>query len=187
MSHIQFNSDSFDKQLEKARQFKADTGIRLDIGCGENKQPGFIGLDWQYLPDVDLVWDIEIYPWPLDPDSVSVAIASHVVEHINPARGNFLNWMDEVWRVVSPGGQFAVSCPHGHSAGFLQDPTHCNMLNENSWAYFDPRQVGGNLYRIYRPKPWQADFLSFDYAGNMEVLLTKMTIKESKDYQENEK
>ena len=87
----------------------------------------------------------------------------------------FIRFMDEVWRVLKPGGQFAVICPHGYSPGQLQDPTHCNHNNEATWAYFDPfeRETGGHLYRIYNPKPWELVHITWSYAANMEVLLRK--------------
>ena len=61
-------------------------GIKLDIGCGGNKQPGFVGLDVRKLPGVDIVQDIEKFPWPLPNESVSFAMASHVLEHITKGR-----------------------------------------------------------------------------------------------------
>lgn len=151
-------------------------GIRLDIGCGQNKQaPDWIGIDARDLPGVDIVHNVEVYPWPLPDECVTVAVASHLVEHINPHGGGFIRFMDEVWRVMKPGGQFAIATPHGASPGFLQDPTHCNPCNEATWAYFDPLEpnTGGGLYRIYRPKPWQIKNLSWDPAANIEVVLVK--------------
>lgn len=60
-------------------------GVKLDIGCGANKQEGFIGMDIRQLDGVDIVHNIEQYPWPFPDESVSLSVASHVLEHINPA------------------------------------------------------------------------------------------------------
>jgi SAM-dependent methyltransferase len=152
-----------------------NSGIRLDIGCGEAKTEGFIGLDIRALPGVDIVHDVEEQPWPLPDECVLMAVCSHVVEHINPHKFGFIDFMDEVWRVMKPGGEFAISCPHGNSQGFLQDPTHCNMINETTWAYFDPEEprTGGMLYNIYRPKPWRIKYLSWAPDANIEVVLVK--------------
>lgn len=147
-------------------------GIRLDIGCGAGKQTGWFGIDMQPLPGVDCVHDLESYPWPLPDECALVAMASHVVEHINPAQGGFLRFMDEVWRLLKPGGEFAIVTPHGWSAGYLQDPTHCNPCNENTWVYFDPEHPS-DFYRFYQPKPWSIKFLAWDYAANIEVVLVK--------------
>lgn len=156
------------------------SGIRLDIGCGANKQTNFVGIDIRPLPGVDIVHDLEEYPWPLPDGCVLLAVCSHVVEHINPARSNFLRWMDELWRVMRVGGEIAIAHPHGSSQGFLQDPTHCNALNEATWAYFDPfeNRMNGQLWSIYQPKPWRIKFLNWSPAANVEVILVKRALEE---------
>jgi len=63
---------------------KNNLGVKLDIGCGANKQEGFVGMDVRDLPNVDIVQNIEQFPWALPDESVSLATASHVLEHINP-------------------------------------------------------------------------------------------------------
>lgn len=161
-------------------------GIQLDIGCGSNKQPGFVGMDIQPLDQVDLIWDWNRYPWPLPDECVIRAMASHVVEHVPPVMIDrcgtyfpFIKFMDEVWRVLKVGGEFMIACPHGSSQGFLQDPTHCNALNESTWAYFDPEEpnTSGLLYAFYKPKPWRIKYLSWAPNANIEVVLVKREIQ----------
>ena len=148
------------------------SGCRLDLGCGENKQgPDWVGMDIRPLLGVDIVWDIEQIPWPIPDACCLTVLASHLVEHIDPAHGGFLKFMDEVWRVCRVGAQFAISMPYGLSPGYLQDPSHVNCRNEITWAYFDPTQP---LWRIYRPAPWHIESLSWNPIGNMEVLLKKI-------------
>ena len=57
-------------------------GIRLDIGCGENKQEGFVGMDARALPGVDIIHDLEVFPWPLPDDCCLTIVGSHIIEHI---------------------------------------------------------------------------------------------------------
>lgn len=155
-------------------------GIQLDIGCGANKQPGWVGMDIRELPGVDIVHDINVHPWPLPDGCALRAMASHLVEHIPPVmivdgRTRFLviEFMNEVWRIMKTGGQFAIAVPHGSSQGFLQDPTHCNPCNEATWAYFSPGHPSG-LWTIYQPKPWRIAHLSWSPAANVEVILEKI-------------
>jgi len=154
-------------------------GIKLDIACGGHKNPDFVGLDIRSLPNVDIVWDVNMHPWPLPDDCVIMATASHLLEHIpgvvidnGHTRFPFLEFMDEVWRIMRVGCEFYIVVPHGSSQGYMQDPTHCNAMNQTRWAYFDPVN-GGNLYAIYRPKPWEIRDIKWSPEANMEVVLAK--------------
>lgn len=157
-------------------------GIKLDLGCGANKQHDFVGMDIRKLPGVDIVHNVEKFPWPLPDKCASLIMASHLVEHINPHGGVFLRFMDEVWRVLKYDGRFIISAPYAGSPGYWQDPTHCNGCNEITWAYFDPLEAGGFLYKIYKPKPWKIIFNSWSMNGNIEVVLEKR--KEDPSYYE---
>lgn len=160
-------------------------GIQLDIGCGGNKQPNFVGIDIRDLPGVDIVHDVNLHPWPLPDECVTRAMTSHLVEHIPPVavlesgtRFPFLEFMNEVWRVCKPGAEFMLSLPYASSPGFAQDPTHVNPCNEVTFAYFDPLHHT-KLWDIYQPKPWYYRYVSFDPMWNLEVLLLRYSNEES--------
>ena len=159
------------------------SGIRLDIGCGLNKQPGFVGMDIQPLSSVDIVQDWLSFPWILPDESVIQAIASHVVEHVprvtyrdGKSHWTFVEFMDEVWRVLKPDSQFAIVMPYCLSMGYYQDPTHVNPCNEVTWLYFDPEAQNGLFYNFYKPKPWKLENIAWNPAANMEILLRKRSI-----------
>ena len=163
-----------DKTIERLINDRG--GIQLDIGCGRARQPDWVGMDIQDLPNVDIVHDWNDIPWPLPDESCVRAMASHVIEHVPPHNNGFINFMNEVWRVLKPDGRFAISMPYATSPGMYQDPTHCNFCNERTWLYFDPLDpVDSGLYQFYRPKPWKiATWPVFSNPnGNMEVLLIK--------------
>lgn len=157
------------KKLVQARQT-----IGLDLGCGENKQVGFIGMDQQALEGVELVWDLEKFPWPI-PDSVChTVIASHIIEHIDPHHTIAL--FNEVWRVTREGGKFMIATPYAGSQGYWQDPTHCNGFTYSTFQYFDPYFP---LYSFYKPKPWRISwgFPAFQVDGNLEIIMIKLADK----------
>lgn len=156
-------------------KFEKAKGIRLDVGCGDQKQRGYVGLDIRDLPTVDIIHDMEKTPYPI-PDEVCLTIvASHVVEHINPANFGFMKVMDEWHRIMKDHGRLMIAMPYGYSKGFLQDPTHCNPRNEATWGYFDPTH-GAGLWVIYKPRPWKILLNSWHVDGNMEVVLEKMPV-----------
>lgn len=160
--------------------------INIDLGCGENKQAGFIGVDLRDANGVDIVQDLEKYPWKDIPDNVAdLVFASHLLEHINPAGGGFIKFMDEIWRITKFGGRLMASFPYAGSPGYWQDPTHVNGITEVTIAYFDPLakdlQSGTfyHLYTIYRPKPWKIVSCNYNIYGNMEILLEKRIVDKS--------
>ncbi len=146
--------------------------LKLDIGCGENKEKGWIGIDIRPLPGVDFVHDIENLPLPFKDETFTLLSASHVLEHINPHKFGFIKFMDECWRILKHDGQFRIATPMGGSMHFLADPTHINPIVPHTFHYFDPMQVTG-LYKQYRPKPWAIQQIFWNPDGNIECLLSK--------------
>ena len=159
--------------IEKAQ------GIHLDLGCGANKQRNFVGMDVRPLDGVDIVHDVNVHPWPLPDECTTRIMASHLVEHIPPTAINgkgtwfpFIEFMDEAWRISKVGCEFMIAAPYWLSPGFAQDPTHCNSINETTFAYFDPLHQS-QLWSIYKPKPWYYRFVSFNPVGNIEIMLMR--------------
>ena len=151
--------------------------VKLDIGCGPLLKPGWIGIDHTIYPNV-IQHELEDYPWPLPDDSVDLALASHIAEHINRANCGFIKWMDEIWRVLKIEGQLMIAMPYAGSPGYWMDPTHVNGCTEETWRYFDPMDKAGYFF-TYKPKPWKIVNCSFDVTGYMEVALEKRRIDPS--------
>ena len=152
----------------------------VDIGCGANKiAPHWFGIDYRALPGVDLVQNLEKFPWKIPSESFDTAASSHVIEHSNPAQGIFIKFMNEVWRSLKPGGEFIIGCPYATSIGMFRDPTHVNFINEETFSYFDPQDqlYNGALYHIYAPLPWKIKINTWHVTGNMEVVLVKRDIR----------
>jgi len=152
---------------------KENGGLMLDVGCGANKQRNFIGMDKRKLEGVDIVWDLEEFPYPMPKNCCLTIVGSHIYEHIKPWL--VIDFMNELWRIMKPDGQLLFACPYGWSFGYIQDPTHCNPVNEATWQYFDPAYP---LYNIYEPKPWeiQKGFPVWQVTGNIEIMLRKISI-----------
>lgn len=151
--------------------------MKLDIACGSRKDEGWIGIDIQPLPGVDIVHDLNTHPWPIESGSVEAAKAWHIIEHIPPVavtehgtRLPFIEFMNECWRVMTVGARMDIELPYGSSEGFKNDPTHCNPCNEATWEYFDP---DFQRYQYYRPQPWKIVSCSFAREGLMNVVLEK--------------
>jgi len=129
--------------------------MKLDIGCGDRKATGHVGMDRQACDGVDVIHDWNDLPWPFENAEFVEARASHVVEHICPLR--IIEWIDEVWRVLKVGGRLHIAMPYAGSGSYAQDPTHCLQATEKTWQYFDPQY---SLHSVYRSRPWRVESIN---------------------------
>ena len=167
------------KTRRLSTKLESKMSLRLDLGSGGNKiGPDWVGIDSQALPGVDVVHNLEEVPWPLPDECASVAVASHLIEHINPANNGIIKFFNEVWRVLKFDGELAITTPYAGSYGFWQDPTHVKGFNEASFYYFDPLHPSG-YYRFYKPKPWKIKESIFHRNGNLEIILIKRRLDPS--------
>lgn len=107
--------------------------MKLDIACGRDKKPGFTGIDIAPGEGVDIVHDLNVYPWPIADSTVSEAHISHYVEHTP----DLMKFMNELWRVCEAGAKVTIVCPYYTSIRAWQDPTHTRAISEATWLYFN--------------------------------------------------
>lgn len=106
--------------------------VRIDIGCGEQKRPGTIGLDRRVVKGVDVVCDLE-GGLPLRARSVETAYVIHTVEHIHNLNG----FMEELYRVCCPGAKVYIKTSYYTSREAFVDPTHVRFITDDSFKYFE--------------------------------------------------
>lgn len=111
--------------------------IKLDLGCGPNKQPGFTGVDQFALPGVDVVCNLGKAKWPWDNDSVEEVHCSHFLEHLTNLNGKWerVHFFNELHRVLKVGGKCSLIIPHWNSNRYYGDPTHCEPFSEMGFYY----------------------------------------------------
>ena len=108
----------------------------IDIGCGNQKVRGSIGIDNSPLVNPDLCLDLNVDSLPFEDDSIDLAYASHSLEHLTMA--GFMNVMSETYRVLRPGAQFLIVGPYFSGHANLANPFHNNKvaLNEHTFRFF---------------------------------------------------
>jgi SAM-dependent methyltransferase len=132
--------------------------ISLDLGCGKSPRNPFnccsvlgIDVDVRLLSEKIKIADLSVEQIPFESDQFDIVTAFDFLEHIprviyfegkrlNP----FVEVMNEISRVLKPGGVFFSSTPvYPHPATF-QDPTHVNFITEKTFInYFS---VSHNCY-----------------------------------------
>ena len=95
--------------------------LKLDIGCGRNKLPGYTGVDL-HSPDADIKCDLFKFPWPFKNESVSEIHASHFIEHVPRT----IRWpfFQECYRIMKPDATMRIFVPSWKSERSYGDMTH---------------------------------------------------------------
>ena len=128
------------------------TTRHLDLGCGDTPRNPFhaddlYGLDQSDMFSSDSIrrCQLGLEPIPFDSECFDSLSAFDVLEHIprvalNKEAGTlefpFVFLMNEVWRVLKPGGRFLALTPVYPAKQAFQDPTHVNIIADTTHDYF---------------------------------------------------
>lgn len=148
--------------------------MELLIGAGSRREK-IIALDgtpttWTNLKTldfngdhgVDIVHDLNVFPWPIEDNSCDEVHAYEVMEHLGQ-QGDFRRFFQdfsEIYRILKPDGLFCGTSPFWASAWAWGDPGHTRIISAESFIYLDQteyRQVGTSPMTDYR-FCWKGDF-----------------------------
>lgn len=104
----------------------------LDLGCGDRKTKGAIGADCVALPGVDVVMNLNVFPYPFEDDSFDTIYLNDVIEHLPDT----IRVMEEIHRIGRPGARVHIRVVNWNSHYTAMDPTHVKAFTENSFDFF---------------------------------------------------
>lgn len=107
-----------------------------DLGGRTGCPKGYKSID---LRDADVIHDLRT-GLPFETSSVGVIRAFDFLEHI-PQGQSVINLMNEIYRVLVPGGWLLSHTPSTEGRGAFQDPTHVSFWNSNSFWYYTKRDL----------------------------------------------
>ncbi|MFC1504033.1 methyltransferase domain-containing protein [Spirochaetota bacterium] len=114
----------------------------LDVGCGDAKiqrdGADVIGVDCVQLPGVDVVHDLNKYPWPFENDSFDEIHMKEIIEHLP----NTIKVMEEIHRILKPSGSVHIRVIYWNHRHSISDPQHVSFFNEVTWEFFTGKRKG---------------------------------------------
>lgn len=119
-------------KIDISKRLGENSPVVVDIGCGEKKKAGHIGIDRVDLPAVDIVTDIESGLAFLPNRCVDEIHCRSVLEHIH----HFEHLLSEMMRVLKPDGKMYIFVPHFSNPYFYSDPTHVRPFGLYTFYYF---------------------------------------------------
>ena len=116
---------------------------KINLGCGKDILPDWINYDVFPLSEEVIKLDMEKDKIPLPDNSVDEVRAKDVLEHLN----NFIPIMNEMWRVLIPGGRAFIRVPLWPSNSVWKDPTHKRGFVYETLEYFCKYALEGKYWK----------------------------------------
>ncbi|MDF2927104.1 MAG: hypothetical protein K0R57_6018 [Paenibacillaceae bacterium] len=104
--------------------------MKLELGCGDRKHPGFFGIDSRPLEGVDLVHDLNT-GIPLPDNSVEWVMASRCLPYIHDLSA----LMNEIHRVCIHKAVLCILAPYAHSFRHISNPLLKHKFDEHTPRY----------------------------------------------------
>ncbi len=150
----------------------------LSMGCGKSEaKTDVIRLDISKETGADVVWDLNVTPYPFNDSSFTRIECFDVIEHLE----NIPKVMQECFRILQKDGVMYVTTPHYSSPNSYVDPTHRFHLSLFSFDCFSD----AHKYHYYSGARFKIEkrLLTFQGPRLRKALLTKLANKYPQFYE----
>jgi len=150
---------------------------KISLGCGEEIEEGFINLDLVKLPGVDVVHNLQKFPYPFEDQSADYIKAKDVIEHLSgyseDGRPIITAFIEECCRILITGGILWIQTPSWYADFLWVDPTHTRGFDIKSFDFFDPETDFGRATGFYSKAKFKVEAKQLDNK-NLQFIMTKI-------------
>jgi hypothetical protein len=123
--------------------------IRLEYEGGLPSRDDVILTRLDSNPDCkpDVLWDLNVKPWPFEDNSFDEVHAYNVMEHLG-RQGDAKAFFDEhyeIWRILRRGGSYLGCCPTMRNPWVLAEPSHTRVLLPHTFNFLHGRFMDTQL------------------------------------------
>ncbi|HLC59849.1 MAG TPA: methyltransferase domain-containing protein [Candidatus Nanoarchaeia archaeon] len=104
---------------------------KLHLGCGTNIKKEYVNLDKEKIKGVDVVHNLDKYPWPFPDNYFEEVYGQDVIEHVQ----DLFRAMKEINRICKNGAKVRLIVPYWHSSAAFY-PNHNYFFNVDSMKMF---------------------------------------------------
>lgn len=129
------------------------TRVILNLGAGDRIVKGAVNHDVRtHRPEIDIVHDLNLLPWPWPDNAFERIEAWSVFEHL---RITLVDVLDECWRILRANGLLHAKLPFWNVDQSWADPTHYWRYSLRSLDLFDPDTKLGKEDGFYTDRKWR--------------------------------
>jgi hypothetical protein len=105
---------------------------KLNLGCGKDIKDGYVNLDSVKLPGIDIVHNLDKYPWPFKNNEFDEIEGYMILEHLD----SIIKPLEEIWRISKNKAIIKIKVPLFPSIYSVSDPTHKQFFTYFTFNYF---------------------------------------------------
>lgn len=103
--------------------------MKLNLGVGKRPMKGYINVDKLYSHNVDLVHDLDVFPYPFADDSVDEIYTEYTLEHLR----HITKTLKEFYRICKHNTIINIIVPHFTAHRMFGDLTHHRFFSYSSF------------------------------------------------------
>jgi len=136
--------------------------MKINMGCGRDIKEGYTNVDIIKNKGVDVIHNLNEYPYPFEDSSVDEIYARDIMEHLdNPNK-----FIRELWIIGKKGCKIKIITPHFSSMYAWNDLTHKRPFGYFVFNHYDCEQSLCNDLNMKTPTRFDVKaHLNFGWAG----------------------
>ncbi len=147
--------------------------MKLNLACGSLPRPGWVNTDAFAQPGVDIVADLDQFPWPWPDQAAEEILAFDIFEHVADPIG----FMAECHRILETGGRLTIHTSYWRSENSYTDPMHRRFCTERTFDYWIR---GTSYYQRYgaayggHAHPFELESCTLEGGSELNFVLRKL-------------